>query len=114
MGTEIERKFLVEGADWRQGNSVRLRQCYLNRDKHRTVRIRIAADEAFLTVKSVTQGATRAEFDVRVFAGLNAAGVDRGVDFNCRSAQEKGLCPGRPCPLDLRVMRQQLLDRTPA
>jgi len=57
---------------------------------------------------------TRAEFDVRVFAGLIAAGVDRGVDFNCRSAQEKGLCPGRMCPLDLRVMRQQLLDRTPA
>ena len=66
MGTEMERKFLVEGADWRQGNSVRLRQCYLNRDKHRTVRIRIAADEAFLTVKSVTQGATRAEFEYAI------------------------------------------------
>jgi len=63
MGTEIERKFLVEGSDWRQGKPVRLTQCYLNRDKHRTVRIRIAGEEAFLTVKSVTQGATRAEFE---------------------------------------------------
>jgi hypothetical protein len=54
---------------------------------------------------------TRAEFDVRVFAGLTATGLDRGIDFNCRSAQEKGLCPGKPCPLDLRVNRQRLLDR---
>jgi CYTH domain-containing protein len=66
MGTEIERKFLVEGSDWRQGNSVRLTQCYLNRDKHRTVRIRIAGGKAFLTIKSVTQGATRAEFEYEI------------------------------------------------
>ena len=63
MGTEIERKFLVASAGWRAGNSVRLIQCYLNRDKHRTVRIRIAGDKAFLTVKSLVQGATRAEFE---------------------------------------------------
>jgi adenylate cyclase len=63
MATEIERKFLITGEGWRQSNSVRLSQGYLNRDKHRTVRIRIAGDKAFLTVKSVTQGATRAEFE---------------------------------------------------
>jgi len=52
---------------------------------------------------------TRAEFDVRVFAGLLAAGLDRGVDFNCCSAQEKELCPGTPCRWDLRTNRQRLL-----
>jgi hypothetical protein len=52
---------------------------------------------------------TRAEFDVRVFAGLVATGLDRGVDFNCRSAQEKGLCPWRPCVHDLRTDREWLL-----
>jgi hypothetical protein len=57
---------------------------------------------------------TRAEFDVRVFAGLMEVGLDRGIDFNCRSAQEKDICPGRPCPLDLRVHRQRLLDRISA
>jgi hypothetical protein len=36
---------------------------------------------------------TRAEFDVRVFAGMIATGLDSGVDYNCVSAQEKGLCP---------------------
>jgi hypothetical protein len=52
---------------------------------------------------------TRAEFDVRVFAGLVAAGIDRAVDFNCRSAQEKGLCPSEPCVHDLRVDQRRLL-----
>jgi len=52
---------------------------------------------------------TRADFDVRVFAGLIAAGADRGVDFNCRSAQEKHLCPVSDCPRDLRVDRDRLL-----
>jgi len=52
---------------------------------------------------------TRAEFDVRVFAGLLVGGIDRGVDFNCRSAQEKDVCPGTPCRSDLRANRQRLL-----
>jgi hypothetical protein len=57
---------------------------------------------------------TRAEFDVRVFAGLLAAGLDRAVDFNCRSAQEKGLCPTPHCERDLRVDRKRLLENVDA
>lgn len=63
MATEIERKFLVRGTDWRNGTGVRFSQGYLNRDKDRTVRVRIAGGKAFLTIKGVTQGATRAEFE---------------------------------------------------
>jgi adenylate cyclase len=66
MATEIERKFLVEGAGWRQGDSVRLRQGYLNRDSRRTVRVRLAGAKAFLTVKGVPQGVTRAEFEYEI------------------------------------------------
>jgi hypothetical protein len=55
--------------------------------------------------------ATRATFDVRVFAGLVATGLDQGTDFNCTSAQEKGLCPMTTCDRDLRVDRRRLLDR---
>jgi hypothetical protein len=45
---------------------------------------------------------TRAEFDIRVFAGMLATGLDRGVDYNCVSAQEKGLCPfAADCHRDL-------------
>ncbi|MGE5836739.1 MAG: hypothetical protein ACM4AI_19855 [Acidobacteriota bacterium] len=36
---------------------------------------------------------TRAEFEVRVFAGLVATGADDLGDFTCVSAQEKGVCP---------------------
>jgi hypothetical protein len=53
--------------------------------------------------------ATRAAFDVRVFSGLLLAGVDQGTDLNCRSAQEKGICPGGECGLDLRLVRARLL-----
>jgi hypothetical protein len=51
---------------------------------------------------------TRAEFDVRVFAGMIATGADTLVDFNCVSAQEKGLCPGAQCTFDLRRDRDRL------
>ena len=66
MASEIERKFLVHGAGWREGTRQRLCQCYLNRDKERTVRVRIAGDQAFLTIKGVTRGATRAEFEYEI------------------------------------------------
>lgn len=63
MGTEIERKFLVTGTDWRTAVGQRIVQGYLNRDKQRTVRVRIAGAQAFLTIKGMTSGATRAEFE---------------------------------------------------
>jgi len=63
MGEEIERKFLVTGNAWRTGKSSDYRQGYLSIDKQRTVRIRIAGEAAFLTVKGITEGATRAEYE---------------------------------------------------
>jgi adenylate cyclase len=69
MATEIERKFLVEGRPWRPGSGVPYRQGYLNRDKERTVRVRIAGDKAFLTIKGATRGASRAEFEYGIPAG---------------------------------------------
>ena len=66
MSTEIERKFLVRGTDWRQGAPVRLRQGYLNRDKERTVRVRIAGSRAYLTIKGLTRGVSRPEFEYEI------------------------------------------------
>jgi hypothetical protein len=54
---------------------------------------------------------TRAEFEVRVFSGLIDAGRDQLVDFNCVSAQEKGLCPGGACAHDLRTDRDAMARR---
>ena len=66
MAIEIERKFLVLGDAWRQANPLRLPQGYLNRDKARTVRVRIAGEQAFLTIKGASRGATRAEFEYEI------------------------------------------------
>lgn len=66
MAIEIERKFLVMGNAWRTGSGTRICQGYLNRDKARTVRVRIAGDQAFLTVKGANQGNTRAEFEYAI------------------------------------------------
>ena len=57
---------------------------------------------------------SRADFDVRVFAGLLATGHDSLVDFNCVSAQEKDICPRSGCAFDLRHERDRLLAASPA
>jgi len=66
MGIEIERKFLVRGLDWKQGCGDYLCQGYLNRDKQRTVRVRIVGEQAWLTIKGPSVGTTRAEFEYPV------------------------------------------------
>jgi len=63
MGVEIERKFLVTGDAWRTVEPVRLRQGYLNTDKSRTVRVRIAESKAYLTIKGITTNVSRSEFE---------------------------------------------------
>jgi len=63
MGIEIERKFLVIGEAWRQGEGQYLCQGYLNRDKQRTVRVRVVGEQAWLTIKGPSIGVTRAEFE---------------------------------------------------
>lgn len=67
MGTEIERKFLVVGEGWRGlGEATLYRQGYLNSAKERTVRVRVAASEGFLTIKGRNVGAERPEFEYSI------------------------------------------------
>ncbi len=63
MAIEIERKFLVTSNDWRINEPVQIRQGYLNRDPDRTVRVRTAGDQAWITVKGRTTGSVRSEFE---------------------------------------------------
>ena len=67
MAIEIERKFLVrdrsvlaasEGLAYRQG--------YLSRDPDRTVRVRVAGPGAYLTIKGLSDGPSRAEFEYEI------------------------------------------------
>jgi adenylate cyclase len=67
MAAEIERKFLVIGDNWRhftQGTAYR--QGYLSTDKDRTVRVRTAGGRGFLTVKGLTTGVSRLEFEYEI------------------------------------------------
>ena len=64
MGVEIERKFLVLNNDWRTlGTPVNYAQGYLTADGIRTVRIRIAGEEGFITIKGGSNGISRLEFE---------------------------------------------------
>ena len=67
MASEIERKFLVANESWRDGcPGVRIAQGYLSQDPDRTVRVRIAGENAWLTIKGRTVGITRAEFEYAI------------------------------------------------
>lgn len=65
MASEIERKFLVDRDAWHPdpAQGKRYRQGYLSNDPARIVRVRIAGDQAFLTIKGVTTGIERLEFE---------------------------------------------------
>ncbi len=64
MPSEIERKFLIMNDSWHDGSSgVRISQGYLSQDPDRTVRVRLAGENAWLTIKGRTEGITRAEFE---------------------------------------------------
>ena len=65
MAKEIERKYLVKDNSYRllARDAVDIRQCYLSRDPSLTVRIRIKGDSGYITVKGITIGATRDEWE---------------------------------------------------
>jgi CYTH domain-containing protein len=67
MPVEIERKFLVIGDAWReQATGRQIRQGYLSSDPGRSVRVRLAGEQAWLTIKGATRGATRAEYEYSI------------------------------------------------
>ena len=81
MGREIERKFLVDAERWDPGDvrPLTIRQGYLSLDPERVVRIRVADDKAFVTIKGLTHGIERSEFEY----GIPAADADRMLDQLC-------------------------------
>ena len=74
MGKEIERKFLLTSDAWRAlAKGTAYRQGYLNSAKERTVRIRTVGDKAFLTIKGLSVGVTRSEYEYPIpFDDCNA------------------------------------------
>ena len=70
MQTEIERKFLVKSDNYKKNATQHydIKQGFLNRDKHRTVRIRIKAQKGFITVKGISSkdGLSRLEWEKEI------------------------------------------------
>ncbi|MCX2576217.1 CYTH domain-containing protein [Pedobacter sandarakinus] len=69
MGKEIERKFLVDHAKWSQLDKPlgrEFRQGYISINPDKTVRVRIAEGQAWLTIKGITTGATRLEYEYEI------------------------------------------------
>lgn len=75
---EIERKFLVRDDSWRRGAvGVAFRQGYLSSARERTVRVRVAGERAFLTVKGPTEGIARPEWEYPIPLADATAMLDR-------------------------------------
>jgi len=80
MAVELERKFRVIGAAWKAGAvGVAYRQGYLSTVKERTVRVRTVGGRGFLTVKGLTRGVARLEFEYEI----PAADATRMLDELC-------------------------------
>lgn len=80
MGREIERKFLVRSDAYRaHARGARCRQGYLCSEKERTVRVRVLDGRGFLTVKGLSAGASRAEYEYEI----PAAEAEEMLDALC-------------------------------
>ncbi len=78
MALEIERKFLVDKNLWRpDGDGVAYRQGYLSRVEERVVRVRVAGDAAFLTIKGPSENVSRLEFEYPIPVEDAEAQLDR-------------------------------------
>ncbi len=69
MGIEIERKFLVHETEWenvRKPEGEFYRQGYLLSDPAKTIRVRQTPTKGFLTIKGISVGASRPEFEYEI------------------------------------------------
>lgn len=64
---EIERKFLINTELWKPtGMGTKIKQGYLSVDPERVVRVRIAGEKAFLTIKGKPVGIVRTELEYEI------------------------------------------------
>jgi adenylate cyclase len=67
MANEIEKKFLVRPRKWSElGPGLIIRQGYLSTDNERTVRVRTYGDRGYITIKGITKGISRKEYEYEI------------------------------------------------
>lgn len=73
MAQEIERKFLVQGDEFKAvaAKSTRITQGYISTEPGRTVRVRIKGDKGYITIKGIASasGASRFEWEKEIPVG---------------------------------------------
>ena len=99
MGVEIERKFLVKKELWaalEKPKGKHYRQGYLMNSEDRVVRVRIAGDHGFITIKGAAEGITRLEYEYEIPKSDAEEMLDRfqpeGTEkIRCRIPEDSGL-----------------------
>ena len=79
MGVEIERKFLVDHNKWLQlakPEAMHYRQGYILSDDTKTIRVRITPSSGYITIKGITKGFSRSEYEYAIPAGEAAEMLD--------------------------------------
>lgn len=67
MAKEIERKFLIKTSEWPGcSRKTYFKQGYLSTDPERVVRVRIAGEKAFITIKGANSGIVRNEYEYEI------------------------------------------------
>lgn len=94
MNWEIERKYRVTGSSYRQlaTRCTYYKQGYISATPEATVRIRIAGDQAFITIKGATTGCSRQEYEYPI----PVADASQMLDTLCLSGlieKKRYLCP---------------------
>jgi len=81
VAIEIERKFRVVDQRWRAAvsDSTLLRQGYLANTSRASIRVRRAGDRAWLSVKAMTPGTARAEYET----SISVADAEEMLDALC-------------------------------
>lgn len=78
MATEIEHKYIVINDDYKKAADTitYYKQGYLSTDKACVVRVRIAGEKAYITIKGENRGAARAEYEVSIDVAMAQAMLD--------------------------------------
>ena len=69
MPKEIERKYLIDLEKWGEVSKPtgqHYRQGYLSTDPQKTIRVRLTDTTGFLTIKGISVGATRLEYEYEI------------------------------------------------
>jgi len=104
MGKEIERKFLINPAKWAElikPAGKQLRQGYILGDPNKTIRVRVTADKGWLTIKGISTGATRLEYEYEIPLGDAVELLDNFAENELKKTRYENTFEGKLWEVDV-------------